>query len=51
MDLYGKVFSVLHKESMLFYNNSCCPQLGMKTVSIWPGPQGDCRAGDVSVLL
>lgn len=29
------------------YNNSCCPQLGMKTISICPHPGGNCRTRDV----
>lgn len=45
--LIGESFLFATQGINAIYNDSCCPQLGIKTISICPGPQGDCRTGDV----
>lgn len=46
--LVGETFLCAARGIDAIYNDSRCPQLGMKTISICAGPRGDCRAGDVS---
>jgi len=45
--LLGEIFLFAMQGTDAIYNDSCCPQLGMKTISICPGPWGDCRSRDV----
>lgn len=45
--LLGESFLFATRGIDAIYNNSCCPQLGMKTISICPGPWGNCRTRDV----
>lgn len=45
--LVGEHFLFATQGTDAIYNDSCCPQLGMKTISICPDPQGDCRTRDV----
>lgn len=44
MDFLGESSVFATQGTDAIYNSSCCPQLGMKTISICPHPGGNCRS-------